>query len=65
MKTEGFMRIRIGVGDPQPGDDLINHVLMRMSKKDRKEMDEVCDNVADAVAYLIEGRIDEAMNKYN
>jgi len=65
LKTEEFMRIRLGVGDPEPGDDLINHVLKKMSKEERKTMEEVYENVSEAVKYMMNDRIDEAMNHYN
>lgn len=63
--TEGFSRIRIGVGKLGPGDDMITHVLTKMSKDDRIEMKKAISNVPGALELMISGNTEEAMNRYN
>ncbi|MCR4797897.1 MAG: aminoacyl-tRNA hydrolase [Lachnospiraceae bacterium] len=65
LHTEEFPRIRIGVGKMEPGDDQITHVLTRPLKNDRKLMEEAFSNATAAVELLLQGKIDEAMGKYN
>ncbi|MEE3355220.1 MAG: aminoacyl-tRNA hydrolase [Candidatus Weimeria sp.] len=65
LHTEEFPRIRIGVGKMEPGDDQITHVLSRPLKSDRKLMEEAFSNAAAAVELLLQGKIDEAMGRYN
>lgn len=63
--TENFMRIRLGVGAPRPGEDMVRHVLRRMSPTDRKIMQESYENAAQALLYMMGGHIEQAMNRYN
>ncbi len=63
--TNVFPRIRIGVGKKPPGWDLADYVLGRFSKEDRKEIDEVIRDAADAVEVIIAEGVDEAMNRFN
>jgi PTH1 family peptidyl-tRNA hydrolase len=66
LQSDNFPRIKIGVGK-KPSDeyDLKDWVLSRFSEKEQKELLPVFENAADAVELIINGRIDEAMNKYN
>jgi PTH1 family peptidyl-tRNA hydrolase len=63
--TEAFTRVRIGVGDKLPGHDMIAHVLGRFSAEDRKAVEEAFEHAADAVELILDGRIQEAMNKFH
>ena len=65
LKSENFLRLRIGVGRPAPGDDVITHVLGRPVKTDRALMESAFDDVANAFELMIKGNIDQAMNLYN
>lgn len=40
LGTEEFMRIRIGTGKPQYNNDLINHVLKKITNEEREKLDE-------------------------
>lgn len=62
--SESFKRIRIGVGSAD-ADELIEHVLGKFGKEDKKLIDKAIDTAADAVKLLIKDACDEAMNKYN
>ncbi|MBR0398926.1 MAG: aminoacyl-tRNA hydrolase [Eubacterium sp.] len=63
--TTVFPRIRIGVGAKPAGWDLADYVLGHFSKEDRKEVDAVIKDAADAVEMIIAEGVDEAMNRYN
>ena len=65
LKSENFLRLRIGVGRPMPGDDVITHVLGRPVKSDRILMESAFDDAAGAAEYMISGDVDQAMNRYN
>ena len=61
-----FPRIKIGIGaKPNPDWDLADWVLSRFSKDEGKLLEELFDNAADAIALLVDGKIDRAMNLYN
>ncbi|MGN0601156.1 MAG: aminoacyl-tRNA hydrolase [Oscillospiraceae bacterium] len=63
---EDFPRIKIGVGKkPRPDYDLADWVLGKFSDEDRKKIDLVCEKSCDAVELIVQGKISEAMNKFN
>ena len=65
LKTDGFKRVKIGVGEKPAGWDLKDFVLGRFSKEDREEMETAFNNTVDAVRLMITGSEQEAMNLYN
>ncbi len=65
LHSENFLRLRVGVGRPAPGDDVITHVLGRPVKSDRLKMESAFENAANAAECMISGNIDKAMNLYN
>ena len=60
-----FPRIKMGVGAKPEGWDLADWVLSSFSQQERAALDEAIRNAADAVALMVAGSIDEAMNRYN
>lgn len=62
---DGFIRVRLGVGEKSKGWDLVDYVLGRFSPKDRQAVDEAVDLAADAVRMIIAQGPDAAMNRYN
>ena len=66
LGTDGFMRVRVGVGDSERGrDELIEHVLGRFLADDRILADKAIRDAAAAVETIITEGIQPAMNKYN
>ncbi len=60
-----FSRIKIGVGENEGGRDLAAHVLGRLSKADRKCVDEAIEKAVLAAGYMANGETDRAMNAFN
>ena len=60
-----FPRIKIGVGKkPNPGWDLADWVLSRFTPDEQKALGEACDRAAQAAELIVQGKIDEAMNRF-
>ena len=65
LHTDEFMRVRIGVGKPPSKDRGADHVLSRLSKRDREAMDVTIEEAADAVELIVRDGVAAAMNRYN
>jgi PTH1 family peptidyl-tRNA hydrolase len=65
LHTDAFLRVRIGVGKPADKEQGANHVLRRVSKRDRAEMDVAVERAADAVEQILTDGVDAAMNRVN
>jgi len=62
--TSDFPRLRIGIGRPNPADD-IDHVLSDFSGDERELMDETFARAVDAIAVWATQGINRAMNEFN
>ena len=63
-----YHRIRIGVGKPsasQPGRDTADWVLSAFSQEELNQYDPLFDEIADAVDLCLQGKVKEAMNRFN
>lgn len=66
LSTDDYPRIKIGVSaKPHKDYDLADWVLSNFSKDDKKLIDEICKNTADAIEIIIKNGFDAAMAKYN
>lgn len=64
--TDEFARVRIGVGKkPHPAYDLADWVLSKFKKDEQPAMDEAYERAAAAAELIVDGKIDEAMNKFS
>lgn len=63
--TEGFKRIKVGVGQKPAGWDLADYVLGRFNKEDRAAVDDALARAAEAAELIVNNEFDKAMNKYN
>jgi PTH1 family peptidyl-tRNA hydrolase len=65
LHTDAFVRVRIGVGKPPSKEQGANHVLRRVTKAERTELDIKVQEGADAVEAIITDGVAAAMTKYN
>ena len=65
LKTDDFVRVRIGVGKPPGAQQGADHVLRRPGKAERTELDIVIQEAADAVELILADGPDAAMNRFN
>ena len=65
LKTDEFLRVRIGVGKPQSKEHGVDHVLNKFAKRERTEIDVTLEQAADAVEAILADGIDAAMNRFN
>ncbi|MDE6501713.1 MAG: aminoacyl-tRNA hydrolase [Ruminococcus sp.] len=64
--SEEFLRIKVGVGKkPHPDYDLAKWVLGKFRPKDLEKMKVSGENACDSIKLMVQGKTDEAMNKYN
>ncbi len=62
---DNFPRIKIGIGKKPDGWDLADWVLGKYSEEDLKTLDGMYENAAEAAKLIMDGKIDDAMNKFN
>ena len=65
LHTDEFLRVRIGVGKPVTKEHGADHVLKRVGKRERTELDVVVQEAADAVELILTDGVDAAMNRVN
>ncbi|MEJ7846278.1 MAG: aminoacyl-tRNA hydrolase [Acidimicrobiales bacterium] len=65
LGTDGFARVRIGVGKPPGRMSGADHVLRRPGKAERAELDIAIEDAADAVESILTDGLDTAMNRFN
>ncbi|MGV8905151.1 MAG: aminoacyl-tRNA hydrolase [Acetobacterium sp.] len=65
LGSPDFPRIRIGVGKPKDGFDLVNYVLGRFAKSEEPLMENAVIEVAKGVDYFVKDGVDLAMNRIN
>lgn len=66
LGSEEFPRIKIAIG-PKPNSqmDLADFVLERISQEDEIQLADAIDRAVDAVALMVQGKTDQAMNQFN
>jgi PTH1 family peptidyl-tRNA hydrolase len=65
LHTDGFVRVRIGVGKPPSKEHGVDHVLKKVGKSQRKVLDEIVEIAADAVEVILTDGAEVAMTRYN
>lgn len=63
--TQGFARIKIGVGEKPEGWDLADYVLGRFSKEERASVEDAFVDAMEAAELILSGDLAGAMNKFN
>ena len=65
LGSQDFWRIKIGVGRPEEGREVVNHVLSGFSNEEIKILEDVLERGYKATLLWLEGKEDEAMNNFN
>jgi PTH1 family peptidyl-tRNA hydrolase len=65
LGTNGFPRLRMGIGRPPGRMDPAAYVLQNFSKDEFKSLSEIIDRAADAALEFVVNGVNMAMNKYN
>ena len=65
LGTDGFARIRVGVGRGDPRRDLSDHVLSRVTGDMLETLAEATVQAADAAELFLEAPIEELMKRFN
>lgn len=65
LGTEKFVRIKLGIGRPHPGQESADYVLNRFNAEERDLIGEAVAKGAEAVLYLLENGPVAAANLYN
>ena len=65
IKSEKFIRIRVGTDKPKENIDLADYVLMKLNKEEKDKLNVAVKKAADATAEIIMSDCQSAMNKYN
>lgn len=65
LKTEDFIRVRVGIGAPENKEDMINYVIGAIPKREKEVLEKSIEKAAQSVIEVLENGIDIAMNKFN
>ena len=65
LKSQDFLRVRIGVGKPPSKEHGADHVLSKLPKRERELLDVTIVEAADAVETIVADGIDAAMRNFN
>jgi PTH1 family peptidyl-tRNA hydrolase len=65
LGTEGFPRVRVGIGRPPPAWEGADHVLADFSQEERRALPDLLEEAALAARTIIEDGLVTAMNKFN
>ena len=65
LKTEEFIRIRVGIGKPKFKNDMVNYVIGKVSKEEQEILQYGVKKATEAVEEILKNGVDIAMNKFN
>jgi PTH1 family peptidyl-tRNA hydrolase len=65
LRSDAFLRVRIGIGKPPGKQQGANHVLNKPTKKEAELLGVTIEEAADAVESIVKQGIGPAMNVYN
>ena len=65
VQTDGFPRLRIGVGQPSNSGESVPHVLGKFSKEEEPLIAQAVQDAVSAVHCMLDESIDVAMNRFN
>jgi PTH1 family peptidyl-tRNA hydrolase len=65
LKSEDFVRVRVGIGKPPGRQEGVDHVLRRPGKAERAELDVAMHEAADAVEAILAEGAELAQTRFN
>jgi peptidyl-tRNA hydrolase, PTH1 family len=65
LRTQDFLRVRIGVSRPVDRDQMVDYVLDRFTSAESERLAAVLPRAADAVTALIRDGLESAMTEFN
>jgi len=65
LKTDDFVRVRIGIGKPPGRQEGVDHVLRRPGKAEQAELDVAMQEAADAVEAILAEGAEAAQTRFN
>lgn len=65
LATDEFPRIRVGIGEEEKVNNMIDFVIKKVDDETYKELEEGINKAAEAIPEILKNGIDVAMNKFN
>ncbi len=65
LGTGTFFRVRVGVGRPERGSDVVQHVLEPFSAEEKMPLDDFLDRAAEAAVTVLSQGVKFGMNRFN
>lgn len=65
LNSEGFMRVRVGIGMPEFKHDLINYVIGHVPEEEFNNLQKGVELAEQAVEEIVKNGVDIAMNRFN
>lgn len=65
LKSQNFIRIRVGIGQPEYENDKVNYVIGKISKEDSINLEKGVEKAKKAIVEILKNNVDIAMNKFN
>ena len=65
LKSQNFIRIRVGIGQPEYENDKVNYVIGKISKEDSINLEKGVEKAKQAIVEILKNNVDIAMNKFN
>lgn len=65
LNSDEFPRVRVGIGKPAEGTDLISHVIGAVPEEEWNQLEEGISKATKAVGQILKNGIEKAMNLYN
>lgn len=65
LQTQEFPRVRVGIGKPQNGENLIEYVIGAIDEDDIPKLKDGIKLATKAIGEILKNNIDVAMNKFN
>jgi len=62
LGSKDFHRLRIGIGHPGHRDQVVDYVLKKPSKQDRRQIDEALVDALNVMPDVVQGQFERAMN---